>query len=105
MRNNKVRLRWDCAFGKCPIGSDPDYDCAYLCLRCKLYTADGMIITKVRNKKNNIIYNVAHTSGDEFIFYSDDTEDLISTVADIDKFNECFDIVETECDYRGRAKY
>lgn len=93
-----VKLVFDCAIGDCPVGSDPDYDCAYICSYCKLCTSNGMVITKV--KKDNVIYEVAGVSGDEFFFVSHNPKQLYSMGANIKKFKEEFEIIETKLDDR-----
>lgn len=94
-----VKLVFDCAIGNCPVGSDPDYDCAYICSHCKLCTSDGMVITKV--KKGNIVYEVVGVSGDEFFFLSHNPKSLYSMGANIEKFNKEFEIIETQFDNRA----
>lgn len=101
MKKNKTKLVFDCDIGRCPNGSDPNYDCAYICNSCELCTQDGMVITKVRKKYDNVVLGVRSVSGDEFIFYSENPRRFYSMKADTDKFDKEFKVVETTEDIRG----
>lgn len=100
MKNNKTKLVFDCNFGPCRKGSDPDYDCFDFCDSCKLCTQDGMVITKVKNKHSDVILNVTYVSGDEIIFCSENPRGLYSIEADTNKFDKEFEVVETTDDIR-----
>lgn len=101
MKKNKTKLVFDCKVGRCPNGSDPNYDCGSICDRCKLCTQDGMVITKVRHKVDNVICDVSYVCGDEFIFSSKKPSKCYSIAANTRKFDEIFDVVETEYDDRN----
>lgn len=96
-----AKLIFDCHFRHCKVGSDLDYVCCFICDLCEICTPDGMAATKVKRKKDGVVYEVGHISGDEFIFSVNEPYfDVLSMPADMDKFNQEFDIVETKLDKR-----
>ena len=90
----KLQRVYKCQVGECHAA--PSLDECYgvdVCDQCKLCTSDGRVVKTV--KKDNIVYEVVHASGDEIILFSKKHRRLLSVGTYLDEFIENFQVVET----------